>query len=251
MSNSGSVSSYSGARERLILALDFPSVTTCRCFLDQLRSNLPTDAQLRWVKVGLELFVAAGPSLVAELRDEGYQVFLDLKFYDIPNTVAGAIRSVLPLEPALLTVHASGGPAMLHSAAQAAEGSKTRLLAVTVLTSMDAPQLTAIGIADQPAAQVTRLALAAQSSGIDGLVCSPQEAAALKALLPAAHLVTPGIRPAGTSANDQQRTSSPAQALRNGASQLVIGRPITAAQDPAAAYLTILSEIEGNIQHFV
>ena len=249
MSNSGSAVN-SGARERMILALDFPSAAICRRFLDSFQSSLPINSQLRWVKVGLELFVAAGPSLIAELRSDGYQVFLDLKFHDIPNTVAGAIRSVLPLQPALLTVHASGGPAMLHAAAQAAEGSNTRLLAVTVLTSMDAAQLTAIGVPDPPAARVTRLALAAQASGIDGLVCSPNEAAALKELLPAAHLVTPGIRPAGTSANDQQRTSSPAEAIRNGASQLVIGRPITGAQDPVAAYLAILAEIEGQARPF-
>ena len=195
------------------------------------------------MKVGLELFLAAGPPLVARLRDDGYQVFLDLKFHDIPNTVAGAIRSVLPLEPALLTVHASGGPAMLRSAAEAAARSKTRLLAVTVLTSMDARELSAVGVADPPAVQVERLAIEAHACGIDGLVCSAQEAAALKQLLPMIHLVTPGIRPVGAAAGDQQRVSTPVQALRLGAAQLVVGRPITAAADPAQAYLSILAEI--------
>ena len=230
-----------GARERLILALDLPSASACFGLLEQL--SVSRESQPLWVKVGLELFLAAGPSLVARLRADGYRVFLDLKLHDIPNTVAGAVRSVLPLEPALLTVHASGGPAMLRAAAEASAGSKTQLLAVTVLTNMDTGELAATGIADAPAAQVIRLARLAQANGIDGLVCSPQEAASLKALLPQAHLVTPGIRPSGTGAGDQQRISSPAQALRSGASQLVVGRPITAAEDPARAYLAILAEI--------
>ncbi len=193
--------------------------------------------------MGLELFLASGPALVAQLRSQGYEVFLDLKLHDIPNTVAGAIRAVLPLQPALLTVHASGGAAMLDAAQSAVTGSSTRLLAVTVLTSMDGPQLAATGISVDPSAQVERLAILAQHSGIDGLVCSAQESARLRLLLPLAHLVTPGIRPIGAAAGDQQRVSTPAHALKSGANQLVIGRPITAAPDPAQAYQHILREI--------
>ncbi len=193
--------------------------------------------------MGLELYLAEGPTLVRELASRGYRVFLDLKLHDIPNTVAGAVCSVLPLEPALLTVHASGGPAMLRAAAAAAQSSATRLLAVTVLTSMDGTELASIGVAADPAHQVARLAQMAASCGIDGLVCSARETAELRALLPGSHLVTPGIRPAGAAGDDQQRVSSPAQALRDGADQLVIGRPVTAAPEPAAAYLGILTEM--------
>ncbi len=150
---------------------------------------------------------------------------------------------MLPLGPALLTVHAAGGPAMLAAAAEAAAGSPTRLLAVTVLTSMNAPQLQAIGVKDAPAQQVERLAAMASRSGIDGLVCSPLEASLLRALLPNAHLVTPGVRPAGAEQGDQQRVSTPADAIRGGASQLVVGRPITQAADPADACMSILQEI--------
>ncbi len=178
-----------------------------------------------------------------ELRARKFKVFLDLKFHDIPNTVAGAVRSVLPFEPALLTVHASGGPGMLTAAAQAAAGSPARLLAVTVLTSMDTDELAAAGVAGSPADQVERLAKLAANAGIPGLVCSPRELPLLRPAMPAMHLVTPGIRPANASAGDQQRTATPAQAIRDGANQLVIGRPITAAPYPAAAYLSILDEI--------
>lgn len=194
--------------------------------------------------MGLELFLAAGAPLLATLRESGYQVFLDLKLHDIPNTVAAAVRAVLPLEPALLTVHASGGSTMMAAAAEAAAGSSTRLLAVTVLTSMDEGQLAATGVSGPPAEQVARLAQLAGRAGIQGLVCSPHEAAALRVLLPEAHLITPGIRPAGVAAGDQRRTSGPAEALRAGANQLVVGRPVTGAADPAMAYAALLREIE-------
>ena len=177
------------------------------------------------------------------LRQSGLEVFLDLKLLDIPNTVAGAIRAVAPLRPALLTVHASGGPGMLEAAAAAAAGTGARLLAVTVLTSMDEAQLAATGVEGAPSEHVQRLAAMAAGAGIGGFVCSPKEAAALRLQLPAAHLVTPGIRPAGAQAYDQQRTGTPQGALQHGANQLVIGRPITAAADPAHAYLGILHEI--------
>ncbi len=223
--------------------MDFPSTARCFAFLDELGQGIPSEARLQWVKVGLELYLAEGPALVRALRARGYQVFLDLKLHDIPNTVAGAVRSVLPLEPALLTVHASGGPAMLSAAAGAVAGTGTRLLAVTVLTSMDARELSSVGVAADPAHQVARLGQMAASCGIDGLVCSPREAAELRALLPGAHLVTPGIRSTGAHADDQQRVSTAAQALRDGASQLVVGRPIIAAENPAEAYLGVLREI--------
>jgi orotidine-5'-phosphate decarboxylase len=231
------------ARERLILALDFRSAAAGFDFLKNLRETTPSDHCLQWVKVGLELYLASGPSLVERLIADGYKVFLDLKLHDIPNTVAGAVRSVLPLGPALLTVHAAGGPAMLAAAADAAAGLPTQLLAVTVLTSMSAQQLEAIGVSNTPARQVERLAAMADDSGIHGLVCSPLEVSRLRALLPAAHLVTPGVRPAGAEHGDQQRVSTPWDAIRRGASQLVVGRPITQAVDPAAACVAILQEI--------
>ncbi len=231
------------ARERLILALDFPSASACFGFLDRLNRGVPGERKLRWVKVGLELFLAEGAGFLGRLREDGYELFLDLKLHDIPNTVAGAVRSVLPLAPSLLTVHASGGPAMLAAAAEAAAGSPARLLAVTVLTSMDAEQLKATGVSGSPAEQVRRLALLAGETGIDGLVCSPREAGALRELLPDALLVTPGIRLPGAEAGDQRRTAGAAEALRAGASRLVVGRPITGARDPAEAYLAMLAEM--------
>jgi orotidine-5'-phosphate decarboxylase len=236
------------ARERLILALDFPSASETLHFLSGLREKAPKDHSPIWVKVGLELYLAAGASFVERLIAEGYQVFLDLKLHDIPNTVAGAIRSVLPLGPALLTVHAVGGPAMLAAAADAVTGSATRLLAVTVLTSMNTAQLRATGVSGAPAEQVQRLTAMAHDSGIHGFVCSALEAPQLRIALPTAHLVTPGVRPAGGDRGDQQRVATPAEAIRAGASQLVIGRPVTQAIDPAAAFQAILAEIASAIE---
>ena len=227
----------------MILALDLPSARAALSFLDRVEMNTSPELCPIWVKVGLELFLAEGPSLLRALRGKNLKVFLDLKLHDIPNTVAAAVRAVLPLEPELLTVHAAGGPAMLEAAAEAAAGSPTRLLAVTVLTSMDAGQLRAIGVAGTPESQVERLASLAIHCGIDGLVCSSQEAAMLRARHAQVHLVTPGIRPAGAPQGDQQRIGTPAAALHAGANQLVIGRPITAAADPGAAYRAILAEI--------
>ena len=216
-------------------------------FLAHLDGQVPAELSPIWVKVGLELYLAEGPSLIRTLRSSGLKVFLDLKLYDIPHTVSAAIRAVLPLKPDLLTVHASGGPAMLAAATAAAEGSPTRLLAVTVLTSMDAAQMQQTGIAGAPEAQVERLAALASGCGIDGLVCSPREAASLRARLPHALLVTPGVRPAGAAQDDQQRTSTPAAALLAGANQIVVGRPITAAADPGAAYRALLAEIASTL----
>lgn len=199
----------------------------------------------RWFKVGMELYYAAGNAVVARLRERGFEVFLDLKLHDIPNTVAGAVRSVAGVGASLLTVHAAGGERMLRAAVQAASApGSPKLLAITVLTSMDAAELSAVGVDDTPVAQVLRLAQLAKAAGIDGLVCSPQEVAAVRELMgPNALLVTPGIRPAGAGVGDQSRVATPADAIARGASMLVVGRPITQAADPAKAAAGILDEI--------
>jgi len=228
--------------ERLIVALDQPSR----------RSALAVAAELqgicRWLKVGLELYLAAGQGVIEELSRQGFSIFLDLKLHDIPNTVAGAVRSVAASGAELLTIHAVGGPAMLTAAAEAAAGinSAPRLLAVTVLTSIDAAQLAAIGITDPADVQVLRLAKMATASGITGLVCSPEETNLLRVELGAAPLlVTPGIRPTGAEPQDQKRIATPASAIAAGASMLVVGRPVTQADDPAKAAEAILKEIAG------
>ncbi len=230
------------ARERLIVALDFPSAAQALRHVEQL------EGRCLWFKVGLELYLAAGRSIVDALLDQGYKVFLDLKLHDIPNTVAGAVRSLNASGASLLTVHASGGPAMLSAAANAAAESQQgpRLLAVTVLTSMDAQQLSAIGVPDPPEHQVLRLARLATSNGISGLVCSPAEITGLREELVGTYLfVVPGVRPKGASvpSDDQRRVSTPGAAIRAGASMLVVGRPITQAAHPAAAADLILQEI--------
>jgi orotidine-5'-phosphate decarboxylase len=189
-------------------------------------------------KVGLELFAAAGPPSVAAVREAGLPVFLDLKLHDIPNTVAGAVRAVAPLGVSMLTVHAAGGRAMIAAAREAAEAAgpdRPMILAVTVLTSLGSADLAATGVPDAPASQALRLARLALEAGADGLVCSPLEVAPLRAALgPAVRLVVPGIRPAGSTADDQARVMTPAEAVAAGADWLVIGRPVTRAPDPAA-----------------
>jgi orotidine-5'-phosphate decarboxylase len=224
---------------RLIVALDVPSAEPALLLADRLHLHV------RWLKVGLELYCAEGPALVRELRRRGFSVFLDLKLHDIPNTVAAAVRSAAATGAQLLTLHAAGGPAMLRAAADVASSlpNPPQLLAVTVLTSMDAPQLAAIGVAASPADQVHRLAAVAAGSGIRGLVSSAEEVATLRSLYPQATLVIPGIRPAGAAAGDQKRVATPAAALAAGASFLVIGRPITQAADPVAATQAILAEM--------
>jgi orotidine-5'-phosphate decarboxylase len=234
----------SSAKDRLIVALDVPSAARARELAAQLRGIC------RWVKVGLELYLAAGTAMVEELTGQGYSVFLDLKFYDIPNTVAGAVRSAASMGASLLTIHAAGGPAMLRAAAEAAAAlsNSPRLLAVTVLTSMDRTQLAAVGIESSAADQVLRLARLATESDIPGLVCSPEEVALLRRELGTdPQLVVPGIRPAGAAVGDQKRIATPADAIRAGASQLVVGRPITQATDPAKAAAAILDEITNAI----
>jgi orotidine-5'-phosphate decarboxylase len=227
-------------RDRLAVALDLPNEHEALKLVDRLGQTC------QWYKVGMELYYAAGNSIVKHLRNRGFNVFLDLKLHDIPNTVAGAVRSATQAGASLLTIHAMGGAAMMSAAAEAASApGSPRLLAVTVLTSMDARELTNIGITTSPADQVLRLARLAQSSGIDGMVCSSEEVAALrKETGPNTLLVIPGIRPTGSAVEDQKRIATPTQAIAHGASILVVGRPITRAADPAEAAQAILQEIE-------
>jgi orotidine-5'-phosphate decarboxylase len=195
------------------------------------------------LKLGLEFFVSNGPAGVRAIGER--PVFLDLKLHDIPNTVSGAVRAVLPLAPRMLTLHAAGGAAMIAAARDAAEAAgpdRPLLLGVTVLTSLDAATLAATGVADDPARQVLRLGRLAVEAGADGLVCSAHEVAALRAELgPAVKLVVPGIRPEGSRADDQARTMTPREALAAGADWIVVGRPITAAADPAQAAATLFA----------
>jgi orotidine-5'-phosphate decarboxylase len=228
------------ARQRLIVALDVPNAASAARLVDRLEGTCA------WFKVGLELFVAAGPAVLEPLLKRGHSVFLDLKFHDIPNTVAGAVRSAAGLGAKMLTVHAAGGPAMLEAARGALDGisNPPELLAVTMLTSMDAGQTGAIGLERSPAHQVELLARMGLSAGMRGFVCSPQEVGAVRALTgPGGILVVPGIRPAGAAAGDQKRIATPGETLRAGASYLVVGRPITQAADPAAAARAIVAEM--------
>jgi orotidine-5'-phosphate decarboxylase len=227
-------------KDRLAVALDLPSEQEALKLVDRLGQTC------QWFKVGMELYYAAGNSIVQQLRDRGFNVFLDLKLHDIPNTVAGAVRSATQAGASLLTIHATGGVAMMSAAAEAASApGSPRLLAVTILTSMDAKELAGIGISASPAEQVLRLARLALASGIDGMVCSPEEVATLRQETgPNTLLVIPGIRPTGSSMEDQRRIATPAEAIALGASMLVVGRPITRAADPAAAAQAILEEIE-------
>ncbi len=208
---------------------------------------------LRWVKVGLELFVAGGPAVVSQLRHQGLRVFLDLKFHDIPATMAGACRSAARLGAELITVHAGAGIEALRAAQAAAVEAALAaglppptLLAVTVLTSWEPARFASeLAIQDPLEAYVPRLARLAAAAGVGGCVCSPLEVAALRAAHPDPFaLVTPGIRPAGAALGDQQRVLTPAQAIAAGASQLVIGRPITAAADPAAAFASSCRQLD-------
>lgn len=228
------------ARKRLIVAVDVPDAKAAAELVHRLERTC------QWFKIGMELFTAAGPQVIEPLVARGHSVFLDLKFCDIPNTVAGAVRSAAGVGVRMLTVHASGGPAMLEAAQEvlANLNDPPQILAVTVLTSIDQAQLSAIGLARTPADQVELLAQMGLAAGIRGFVCSPQEVAKLRSLTgPEGVLVIPGIRPAGANASDQKRIATPADALRQGASYLVVGRPITQAPDPAEAAEAILEEM--------
>jgi len=228
----------------LILALDVPTREQAAPILRQLRGNL------RWVKIGLQMFTAYGPDYVKAIADDGFNIFLDLKLHDIPNTVAKAIESLAPLPIGMLTLHTGGGREMMTAAKEAQQATKPNLLllGVTVLTSFDALGLSEVGVTDTPDSQVARLANLAVDSGLKGLVCSPLEVAALRRQLvlnPDVKLITPGIRPANDpTSDDQKRVLSPAEAAAAGASFIVVGRPILKAKDPAAAARAILAELK-------
>ena len=225
----------------IIVALDYPERKQAEAMAAQL------DPALCRLKIGKELFTRAGPELVAALVARGFDIFLDLKFHDIPNTTAAAVAAAAELGVWMVNVHASGGPNMMNAAREALVpyGSAAPLLiAVTVLTSMDAAQLHAIGVDANPQQQVLRLAHLTQQCGLDGVVCSAQECAALRAELGDTFaLVTPGIRPASAAADDQVRVATPAAARADGSDYLVIGRPITRAENPMAALQAILREL--------
>ena len=226
---------------RVIVALDFPDGRQAKDLVKRLR---PGSCRL---KVGKELFTREGPELVRYFTENGHDVFLDLKFHDIPNTVARACEAAADLDVWMLNVHASGGSKMMAAARDALEktGAKRPLLiAVTVLTSMGSEDLKELGVDADPEEQVLRLAKLAQESGLDGVVCSPKEASLLRReLVGAFKLVTPGIRPQGASMDDQTRVLTPVDAIRNGSDYLVIGRPITKADNPAAVLDSVNSEL--------
>lgn len=194
------------------------------------------------VKLGLEFFCANGPQGVARIARLGLPLFLDLKLHDIPNTVAKAVAALAPLKPDILTVHAAGGQAML-AAAKAAASNDTKVVAVTVLTSLDRPDLVAAGVSGTPVDQVIRLASLARESGVDGIVCSGAELGPVRRLWPQAFIVVPGVRPEGADIADQKRIVTPRRAIDDGASVIVIGRPITGANDPARAIIDIQTSL--------
>ncbi len=235
------MSQTSPADPRVIVALDFPSAEQAIAFLPRL-----TPKSCR-VKVGKELFVSAGPALVERIQAQGFEVFLDLKFHDIPNTVAQACEAAARLGVWMVNVHASGGTRMMTAAAEALSkaAKRPRLIAVTVLTSLEQADLDEVGLAGPtPADAAVRLAGLAQSAGLDGVVCSAKEAGAMRARFDSTFaLVTPGIRPADSATDDQARIATPGAAIAAGATYLVIGRPITKAADPAAALAAINAEI--------
>lgn len=227
-------------RDRLAFALDYPTLQAAEAGAARVAEIVGV------LKVGLELFVAEGPAAVKLGQKLGNKLFLDLKLHDIPETVERAVATAGQLGASFLTLHAAGGPRMLEAAAQRAEreGTGIKLLAITVLTSLDAEDLQAIGVNAAPAEQALRLGKLARGAGIHGLVCSTAEVATLRAALgPEAILVTPGIRPAGAEVGDQKRVGTPASALKDGSSLLVVGRPIRDAVDPAAAARSIVEEM--------
>ena len=227
------------ASQRLIVALDTTDPDKAAGWAKA------TAPHVGLFKLGLEFFLANGATGYRAVR--GRPIFLDLKLHDIPNTVAGAMRAVLALQPRMVTIHAAGGPAMIRAARDAAETAGTHrplILAVTVLTSLDDATLAGIGVPGGAAAQVMRLGRMALASGADGLVCSPLEVAMLRQHLgPTARLVVPGIRPAGADTGDQARTMTPAQAVEAGADWIVVGRPITTQADPGAAAAAIVASL--------
>lgn len=229
---------------RVVVPLDFPDQEQALVLCQQLP---PDQCKL---KIGKELFTRAGPVLVTKLIDSGYDIFLDLKYHDIPNTVAQACKAAAELGVWMLNVHASGGTQMLQAAREAIDSSSKQplLIAVTVLTSMNEEELTEIGVTRSLPDQVLHLASITKDAGLDGVVCSAREAAQLKQNFgPEFCLVTPGIRPASAAKDDQKRIMSPAEAIKAGSHYLVIGRPITRAEDPGAALAAINAEISSSL----
>ncbi len=234
------------ASERIIVALDCGR-EEAMSLAEKLRGRA------KWVKVGMTLYYACGPSIVAAFKQRGYKVFLDLKLHDIPFQIEGAAKSAALTGADMITMHILGGQAMLEAAqrgvqaaaAEREDKSAAVTLGITVLTSMDEQALSQIGIDRTPAEQVALLAGVAKDAGISGVVASPQEAAVLRDILgPRSYIVTPGVRPAGADKGDQSRVATPAEAFANGASHIVIGRPITKADDPAAAFDAIVNELQ-------
>jgi len=215
-------------RSPIFVAIDTPDLERAKQIATQVHHHVGG------IKLGLEFFVANGRAGVKEMAALGLPIFLDLKFHDIPNTVGKAIQALRPLEPAIITVHAAGGRAMMEDA-KAAAPLGTKVVAVTVLTSLDSDDLTAIGIDSDPHEQVERLTRLAMEAGLDGVVCSGNEVAAAKKIWPKGYFVVPGVRPTNGVIGDQKRTMTPRQAMDNGASILVIGRPITKAENPDQA----------------
>lgn len=212
----------------LYLAIDTPHLDAAQTLAHTVRHHIGG------IKLGLEFFCANGHHGVHEMAKIGLPIFLDLKLHDIPNTVAKAVQALRPLEPAILTVHAAGGRAMMESA-KAAAGVHTKIVAVTVLTSLDAPDLAECGVIGSPHDQVVRLAALARTAGLDGIVCSGQEVKAARGHWPGGFFVVPGVRPSPGNAGDQKRIVTPAQAMADGASILVVGRPISQSSEPDLA----------------
>jgi len=227
-------------KSKIIVALDYPDAQEAMQLVERLVPDLCR------LKVGKELFTRAGPPLVETLAARGFDVFLDLKFHDIPNTVASACQAAAELGVWMLNVHALGGERMLQAAKEGVSrtGHAPLLIAVTILTSMDETDLASVGLSGSPQDNVLRLASLAQQSGLDGVVCSSRETAVLREQLDAGfRLITPGIRPAGSQADDQRRVMTPVDAIKNGSDYLVIGRPVTRADDPVGVLRTINSDL--------
>jgi len=225
---------------KIIVALDYPEAEPALQLVNRLSPELCR------LKVGKELFTAAGPDFVESVQEKGFEVFLDLKFHDIPNTVAKACEAAAKLDVWMVNVHALGGKKMMQAAREAVDKftKRPKLIAVTILTSMDEKDIAEVGLRGIPADNVVSLARLAKDSGIDGVVCSPKEVTQLRQQLAGDFLlVTPGVRPQGAAQDDQKRTMTPKEALQSGASYLVIGRPITKASDPLQALKVICTEI--------
>jgi orotidine-5'-phosphate decarboxylase len=224
----------------IFVAIDTPDLSRATEIAEAVRDHAGG------LKLGLEFFAAHGPEGVRRIGGLGLPIFLDLKLHDIPNTIAKAVEALAPLEPAIMTVHAAGGHEMLMAAKRAAPPS-TKVVAVTLLTSLDARDLADLGIDREPSEQVARFARAARDAGVDGIVCSGEEVAGAHAAWPDGYFIVPGIRPAGSEPGDQKRVVTPRDAVESGASVLVIGRPITASPDPGKAAADILAQLSPSI----